>query len=131
MGLCQAISKRFNPADKARAARDKLAKWRQLKSVHIYSQSFLEIILDIPTITEEENIDRYSRGLKTFIWEEPCTRNYATLDELMNEAERVEAAKGRKYQGSTSNQGVSRGERNRIQVSMDLGAVSVGKLIPE
>lgn len=131
VGFCQAISKRFNPADKARAARDKLAKWRQLKSVHIYSQSFLEIILDIPTITEDEKIDRYSRGLKTFIWEELCTHNYTTLDELMNEAERVEAAKARKYQGITSDQGVPRGESNRIPVPMDLGAVSVGKLTPE
>jgi Retrotransposon gag protein len=104
-GFCQAISKRFNPADKTRAARDKLAKWRQLKSVHIYPQSFLEIILDIPAITEDEKIDRYFRGLKTFIWEELCTHKYATLDELINDAERVEAAKGRRYLASPSDEG--------------------------
>jgi Retrotransposon gag protein len=130
-GFCQSISKRFNPADKARAARDKLAKWRQLKSVHVYSQSFLEIILDIPKITEDEKIDRYSRGLKTSIWEELCTHNYTSLDELMNDAERVEAAKWRKYQHSPSDQGVPRGASNSIPTPMELGAVIVGKLTPE
>jgi hypothetical protein len=29
-GSCSAISKRFNPIDKTRTARDKLAKWRRL-----------------------------------------------------------------------------------------------------
>jgi hypothetical protein len=33
IGFCSAISKRFNPIDKTRAARDKLAKWRQLKTI--------------------------------------------------------------------------------------------------
>jgi hypothetical protein len=84
VGFCQAIFKRFNPAAEARAARGKLAKWRQLKSVHI-SQSFLEIFLNIPMITEDKNIDRYSRGLKVFIWEELCTHNYTSLDELLND----------------------------------------------
>jgi hypothetical protein len=126
-GFCQSISKRFNSADKARAARDKLAKWRQLKSVHVYSQSFLKIILDIPKITEDENIDRYSRGLKTSIWEEVCTHNYTILDELMNDAERVEAAKWRKYQQIPSDQSVRRGDSNSIPTPMELGAVIVGK----
>jgi Retrotransposon gag protein len=129
--FCQAISKRFNPADKARAARDKLAKWRQLKSVHVYSQSFFEIILDIPKITEDGKIDRYSHGLKTLIWEELCTHNYTSLDELMNDAERVEAAKWRKYQASPSDQGVPRGTSNSTPSPMELGSVIVGKLTPE
>jgi hypothetical protein len=72
-GILSVHIQTFYPADKARAARDKLAKWPQLKSVHVYSQSFLEIILDIPKIKEDEKIDRYARGLKTSIWEELCT----------------------------------------------------------
>jgi hypothetical protein len=131
VGFFQAIFKRFNPADKARAARDKLNKWRQLKSVHIYLQSFLEIILDIPMITKDEKNDRYSRGLKIFIWEELCTNNYTCLDELMNDAELVEAAKGRKYQAWLGDRGVPRGESNQIYVPMDLGVVPFGKLTPE
>ena len=79
-GFCSAISKRFNPINKTRTARDKLAKWSQIKTVQIYSQSFLEIILDLPSITEDEKVDRYCRGLKPYIWEELCTKPYNSLD---------------------------------------------------
>jgi hypothetical protein len=126
----RAISTRFNPIDKVRAARDKLAKWRQLKSVYVYSQSFLEIVLDIPSITEDEKIDRYSRGLKSYIWEELCTNNYTTLDALMNDAERVEAAKGRRSQVGAGEQGASRAENSSI-IPMELGATQIHKLTPE
>jgi hypothetical protein len=57
------------------------------------------------------NVDRYSRVLKTFILEELGTHNYTTLYELMNDAERVEAAKGRKYQARLGSKGAPRGEQ--------------------
>jgi hypothetical protein len=131
IGFCSAISKRFNPIDKTRAARDKLAKWRQLKTIQIYSQSFLEIILDLPSITEDEKIDRYCRGLKPYIWEELCTKVYKTLDEVMNDAERVEAAKSRKFGIQFENKGVLRGGSSKTYVPMEIGAINVKKLTPE
>jgi hypothetical protein len=57
-GFCSATSKRSNPIDKTRAARDKLAKWRQLRTFQIYSQYFVKIILDLSSLTEDEKIDR-------------------------------------------------------------------------
>lgn len=130
-GFCGAISKRFNPIDKVRTARDKLAKWRQIKSVQIYSQSFLEIIMDLPTITEDEKIDRYCRGLKTYIWEELCTKAYTSLDDVMNDAERVESAKGRKLDLAPTSKGILRGANSTNYAPMELGAVNVKKLTPE
>lgn len=130
-GFCKAISGRFNPVDKVRAARDKLAKWRQVKSVHLYSQSFLEIVLDIPSITEDEKIDRYARGLKPYIWEELCTVNYNSLNELMSDAERVESAKSRSRRMAFSTPGVSRGPIDTAPAPMELGAIRLRKLTPE
>jgi Retrotransposon gag protein len=128
-GFCSAISKLFNPIDKVRTARDKLAKWRQIKSVQIYSQSFLEIILDLPTITEDEKVDRYCRG-QTYIWE-LCTKAYTSLDDVMNDAERVEAAKGRKLDLAPTSKCILRGANSTNYAPMELGAVNVKKLTPE
>jgi hypothetical protein len=49
----------------------------------------------------------------------------------MNDAERVEAAKWRKYQASPSDQGVPRGIANSVPAPMELESVIVGKLTPE
>jgi hypothetical protein len=69
----------------------------------------LKIIKDLTSITEDEKIDRYCRGLIPYIWGELCTKAYKTLDEVMNDAERVEAAKIRKFGKQFENKGVSRG----------------------
>lgn len=38
------------------------------KDVATFNDDFLKIILDIPNISMEEQLDRYSRGLKPHIW---------------------------------------------------------------
>ncbi len=44
---------------------DKLAKWKHLKDVATFNDDFQRIILDIPNIREDEQIDRYTRSLKS------------------------------------------------------------------
>ena len=67
--LKDALLKIFQSLNKVKIARDKLAKWRQVKDVTVFNEDFLRIILDIPNISEEEKIDRYTRGLKPRIWQ--------------------------------------------------------------
>lgn len=87
-----ALVKRFSPLHKTLSARNKLATWRQLKDVSAISTDFLRIVLDIPEITEYEKMDRYSRGLKSHIWETLCTKEYNPLQAIMAGALKVEAA---------------------------------------
>ena len=56
------------------------------------NDDFQRIILDIPSISIEEQIDRYTRGLKPYIWKELCTREYTSLNTAMRDAEGVESA---------------------------------------
>ena len=70
--LDEALIYRFEFLNSLKSARDKLAKWRQIKDVSSFNEDFQKILLDIPSITIEERTDRYARGLKPFIW-----RNYA------------------------------------------------------
>lgn len=90
--LQYALIRRFETLNKSKIARDKLARWKQIKGVPTYSEDFQRILLDIHTITMEEQLDRYARGLKSYIWKELCTKEYTSLGELMRDAERVEMA---------------------------------------
>ena len=90
--LQPALIKRFDTLNKVKIARDKLAKWKQIKDVPSFNDDFQRIVLDIPNISVEEQIDRYTRGLKPYIWKELCTREYTSLNDAMRDAERVESA---------------------------------------
>lgn len=61
--LKEMLHARFQPINETKAARDKLAVWKQSKSVAQYNESFLKIIIDIPNISTDEVLDRYMRGL--------------------------------------------------------------------
>jgi Retrotransposon gag protein len=89
VALTEAITKRFSPLNKIKLARDKLSRWRQLRDVPSYNTEFLKIILDIPHIGLDEQIDRNARGLKSYIWSELCTTDHTSLEALMRDAERV------------------------------------------
>lgn len=91
--LREMLIKRFNPINKVKTARDKLANWKQTGSVKVYNESFLKIIIDIPNISNDEVIDRYMRGLKSYISKELCTHTYDSVTTLMSHALSVEASK--------------------------------------
>jgi hypothetical protein len=92
---------------------------------------FLEIILDLPTITEYNKFDGYCRGIKTYIWEELCAKAYTSLDDVMNNAEIFEAAKRRKFDLAPTSKGILRGENSTNYAPMALGVVNVKKLTSE
>lgn len=132
--LRAALISRFNPLNKTLAARDKLSKWKQMKDVASFNSDFLQIILDIPEITEAEKIDRYCRGLKNSIWEVLCTKEYERVEDVMTDALRVEAAKkGSRNLGNPT--GSSRGQSfsggTDGPAPMELGATHLVKLTPE
>ena len=90
--LKNSLVQRFETLNKEKIARDKLARWKQIKDVSSFNEDFNKILLDIPDIGPKDQIDRYSRGLKSYIWKALCTKEYETLTDLMRDAERIEAA---------------------------------------
>lgn len=126
--LREALKVRFNPLNKVQAARDLLHKWKQMKDVASYNKSFQSIVLDIPDITMTEQVDRYSRGLKSYIWEALCLKRYDTLDEVMLDALKVEAAK-RGVRRISNTEGTTAADRG--PAPMDIAYVRIVKLTPE
>ena len=86
------LTQMLQTLDKEKISCDKLAKWRKMKDITSFNSDFQKIILDIPDIALAEQLDRYTRGLKLYIWKEMCTQDYASLTEAMRDAERIEAA---------------------------------------
>ena len=128
--LQQALIGRFETLNKIKIARDKLARWRQVKDVPAYNEDFQKILLDIPTITVEEQLDRYARGLRSYIWKELCTKEYTSLGELMRDAERVEMAH-RRFGRVAPKFGISEKSgpsKSSEPVPMDIGSVQLKKL---
>lgn len=129
--LKEALVRRFDVLNKEKIARDKLAKWRQIKDVLSFNEDFQKIILEIPGISAEEQIDRYTRGLKPYIWRELCTKDYKQLADAMRDAERIESAHrrgGSLPRGETSRRN---GEAMNKPTPMDIGNVQLTKLTNE
>ena len=85
----EASTTRFDTLNKKKIARDKLAHWKQIKDIRRFNEDFQKIILDVPNISMEEQVDRYTRGLKNYIWKDLCTNDYDDLTEVIRDDERV------------------------------------------
>lgn len=131
IALTEAIAKRFSPLNKVKLARDKLSRWRQLKDVPSYNTDFLKIILDIPHIGIDEQIDRYARGLKSYIWSELCTTDYTTLEALMRDAERIESAKGTRFKPNLPTSGTGIFRSGPVPMELNASTATIVKLTPE
>ena len=131
--LRNALIHRFETLNKEKIARDKLARWKQVKDVPTFNDDFNKILLDIPDIGVKDQIDRYSRGLKSYIWKALCTKEYETLADLMRDAERVESAYRRssmRPNGGTSKSGKS-GNGQDGPVPMEIGNVDIKPKNPD
>ena len=128
--LQSVLISRFEILNKSKIARDKLAKWRQIKDVSAFNDDFQRIILDIPNISVEEQIDRYTRGLKPYIWKELCTREYTRLSDAMRDAERVESAHRRLGKPSKPGDKPRQPKPSSDPVPMEIGNVQLKKLTP-
>ena len=85
--LYDALIDRLETLNKAKIVRDKLAKWEQVRNFSSYNDNFQGIVIDIPNTSIEEQINGYTRGLKSYIWREICTREYRNLNQAMYDAE--------------------------------------------
>lgn len=131
--LQEALIRRFETLNKIKIARDKLARWKQIKDVSSFNEDFQKILLDIPTITIEEQLDRYARGLKHYIWKELCTKEYTSLGDLMKDAERVEMAHrrfGKPAPRVATPDKPRQPTRPTGPVPMEIGNVQLKKLTP-
>ena len=128
--LKDALVGRFDTLNKEKVARDKLAKWKQLKDVASFNDDFQKIVLDIPNISTEEQIDRYTRGLKAYIWKDLCTKEYTRLSDAMKDAERTEAAHSRVNNSNEIYIKKTTGN-NPKPVPMDIGNIELKKLTEE
>lgn len=131
-----ALKMRFDTLNKEKVARDKLSKWRQVKDVQSFNDDFQKILLDISNINMEEKIDRYTRGLKPYIWKELCTKDYTELTEAMKDAERVEAAHRRTNTNIVPRNGVHnkqtpKSDSSSQAVPMEIGNTEMSKLSKE
>ena len=125
--LKEALIDRFQSLNKEKAARDKLAKWKQVKDVLQFNHDFQRIVIDIPDISTSEQIDRYTRGLKPYIWKEMCTKDYENLTDAMRDAERIEAAHRRLKNIAPARKSPM---INEGRAPMDIGNLELKKLTP-
>ena len=85
----------FKPINTRRVARDKLARLTQTKSVAEFAHQLRILSLDIPGITEEEQLDRFIRGCRPAISMELEFKEPATLEEAIRLAERMDEVRYR------------------------------------
>ena len=131
--LKNALISRFDTLNKEKIARDKLAKWKQLRDVTSFNDDFQRILLDIPNISVDEQLDRYLRGLKPYIYRDLCTNEYTRLSDAMKDAERIESAY--KRTGNSTKAGrSSRNSEASKPIPMEIGNIQnrkPQKLTPE
>ena len=92
-GFKEELIEQFTPVNKGKVARDQLACTKQEESepVRKYVQRMREIFLKIPSITEDEKLDRFVRNLRLVIREKVDMHNPRTFDEAASRAERIDA----------------------------------------
>jgi hypothetical protein len=84
------LRNQFTLINAVKVARDELAALKQTGAVQGYALKFRDITLQIPDITEQEKLDRFTRGLKPRLQRELAIRDPATLDDAIRMAERID-----------------------------------------
>jgi hypothetical protein len=97
------LRSQFQPLDRVKIARDRLATLRQVRSVREYTTQFRTLLLEIPDIAMSEIMDRYTRGLKEQVRKEVELRDPPTLEEANRIAERQDAISMRVHRTGHSN----------------------------
>ena len=84
------LERLFAPISEEQNARDRLATLKQRTGVAAYAAEFRQLILLLPQLPENDQIDRFARGLKLAASREVYLRAPATLDEAIRIAERYD-----------------------------------------
>jgi len=88
--FCAGIRAQYALVNSIKVARDALAALKQTTSVQAYAQRFRDITLQIPGITEAEQLDRFVRGLKPRLQKEIAIRDPTTVEEAIRMSERID-----------------------------------------
>jgi len=130
-----ALIQHFQPISAVERAREKLAYLVQLRSVKEYTDLFRELCLVIGHMSEEEQLDRYKRGLKTNIRSMVEIANPQNWEAAAVYAERLDNIPSFRRPYTTSyrfqQQGQSMGHRPRITdgpTPMELGALQASRI---
>lgn len=126
--LCEALKPHFNPLNKVQAARGVLHKRKPMTDFASYNKSFQAHTLKIPDITVAEQIDRYSGGIKSNIWEALCPQHYDTLDASMRDSLHVQVEK-RGVHRVTDTDGAAAATNGHVPIYISI--VHLGKIAPE
>lgn len=88
----------FRPLNATQQARDKLAVLHQTGTVIDYVAQFRGVRIQIPTMTDEEALDRFTRGLQDDIRAHVVTRFPATSEEAQRMALAYESARNIRHE---------------------------------
>ena len=86
-----ALKQQCTPVNQHRRARDRLAAMHQTTSVRKYSSEFMAVCLEVPDLSDAEQLDRFIRGLKPDVRREVELRNPTSFAEALSIADRVDA----------------------------------------
>jgi hypothetical protein len=89
--FCSKLTAEFTPINEVKDVRNRLASLIQTTSVQDHIYRFRTTVLEIPGITEDEQLDRFIRGLKFRTQREVILRNPTTLQDAMETAQAIDA----------------------------------------
>lgn len=69
-----ALVSRFDTLSKEKIARDELTRWRQVRDIPTFNNYSQRILLEIPDISEEEQLDHYRGAITSYIWNKHCKK---------------------------------------------------------
>ena len=138
--FCSELKANFRPSNLIKLARDRLAYMRQSgPSVREYIREFRTVCLDIPSMSADEKLDRFTRGLKSHIRREVELKEPTTFDEAVKLAEKLDSAQrssSSSYQQQSGYSGRTSGRYSDRHDSdgpapMDLNAVHTHRPPPQ
>ena len=111
--FCETIRAHFAPLDSQEAARQKLWQTRQRSSVSEYIRDFMEVILEIPDISESEKLDRFVHNLRDSVRRHVALKRPASFAEACREAELFDRMESSMRRGDNPRDRTSWASRDR------------------
>ena len=127
------LRNKYEPVNKEDTLRDKLAQLVQSKSVAAYTTRFEKLLNQLPSVSDDEALDRYIRGLNPTIRTEVRLKKPATLDEAIDYADIFDRATFEPRLGRNRSRRDRLANRNRTDHSnvpspMDIDTISLNNL---
>lgn len=88
------VFQRYISLKNTKVEQEKLANYSQSSSFLLYKEKFMSIIIDVLDISSDETVDRYMGGLRNYIREKLCTKEYARENGMIQDELKVETSKG-------------------------------------